>query len=195
MSTLCIRLVAHVLCGPGGPRSIPTSPLRLRGVVRWNRYFSAQKAQKAQLDSGERSPRLLEIVYVTSWINNLLHLERTGPPGRHVERGQHIPGAEQLLETKDRRLRWTRALRWPRQPSDMSEEEEEERSLINVVVVFCRGLVSDPCFPYVGPTPGAAGLWAFWTDGDSHLGFGLRLNGERQSSPTGGGGGGEKFNQ
>jgi len=26
MSTLCFRLVAHVLCGPEGPRSIPTSP-------------------------------------------------------------------------------------------------------------------------------------------------------------------------
>ena len=37
MCTLCFRLVAHVLRGPGGPRSIPEGALLPRWVVRWNR--------------------------------------------------------------------------------------------------------------------------------------------------------------
>ena len=66
MSTLCFRLVAHVMCGPRGPRSIPTSPLRLRWVVRWNRYLSAQKAQKAVHKRHKRCYRSEAMILGTS---------------------------------------------------------------------------------------------------------------------------------
>ncbi len=56
MSTICFREVAHVMCGPEGPRSIPEGPFP-RWVVRWNRFSRCQKCQKClQWELPEEAP-------------------------------------------------------------------------------------------------------------------------------------------
>ena len=48
MSTLCIRKVAHVMCGPEGPRSIPKGSVVAGGWYGGTCFQSAQKAQKGR---------------------------------------------------------------------------------------------------------------------------------------------------